>query len=95
MTIKLQQANKYGMANRDNVRARIRGISPKVLTIMNLVDMKLNDLGGFDSSSVTLTEDMAQEEQTMALIEKYLKEGDSLAAATHKSESVLIFLESF
>ena len=52
-------------------------------------------IGGFDSSSVTLTEDMDREEQIMTLIQKYLKEGDTLAAATRKAESVLALLESF
>jgi len=92
---KLRQANKYVMANRDNVRARVRGINPQALAIMDLIDGKLNDLEGIDSISVTLTEDMTREEQLMSLIEKYLKEGDTLAAAKHKAESVLTFMKSF
>jgi hypothetical protein len=62
---------------------------------MDLIDRKLSDLGGLDSSCVTLTEDMTREEQIMALIEKYLKDGNTLAAAERKAESALTFLESF
>ena len=62
---------------------------------MDLIDRKPSDLGGLDSSCVTLTKDMAREEQIMALIEKYLKEGNTIAADERKAESVLTFLESF
>ena len=83
------------MANRDNVRTPIRGINQQALAIMDLIDGKLNDLGGLDSIFVTLTEDMTRKDQIMSLIEKYLKEGDTLAAAKHQAESVLTFLESY
>lgn len=81
------------MANRDNVRTPIRGINPQALATMDLIDGELNDLGGLDSISVTLTEYMTREEQIMSLIEKYQNKGDTLAAAKHKAESVLTFLE--
>ena len=80
---KLRQANKFGMANRAKVKALIRGINPQALAVMDLIDRELNDWGIL--RFVTLTEDMAREEQIMALIEKYLKKGDTLAAATRKA----------
>ena len=69
----------------------MRGINPRALTVMDLLDGKLNDLGGLDSISVTLTEDMVREEQIMALIERYLKAGDSLAAAHIKPIAFRLF----
>lgn len=51
----------------------MRKITPRALAIMDLIDRKLSDLWGLDSSCVALTEDMTREEQIMALIEKYLR----------------------
>ena len=83
------------MAERDNERIRIRKIDPQAHTIMDLVDRKVRDLGGSNSISVTLTEDMPGEEQIMVLIEKYIKEGATLAEAERKARSALALLGSF
>ena len=83
------------MANRDNVRVRITRMNPQALAIMDLVDRKVKELGGTYTISVTLTGDMTRDEQVMALIEKYVKEGATIAEAESKAESTLAFLESF
>jgi dihydroxyacetone kinase DhaKLM complex PTS-EIIA-like component DhaM len=62
---------------------------------MDLVDIKVRECGGSTSISITLTEDMTREEQIMDLIEKYIKEGATIAAAERKAKDALAFLDSF
>jgi hypothetical protein len=82
------------MAERDKKRTRIRAINPQALIIMDIVDSKVRDLGGPDSLSVILTEDITREEQIMALFEKYIKEGATPAAAERKAKIALALLDS-
>jgi len=70
-------------------------MNPRALAVLDLVDRKVKDHGGPYAISVTLTEDITRKEQIMAIIEKYLKEGATLAEAERKAQGLLAFMESF
>jgi len=73
------------MAEREDIRARIRAINPAALELLDEID-KLIPPGAFN---VTTTEDMTPEEIEMAILEGYLKTGMPLTDATAKTEKLL------
>ncbi|MBU4491037.1 MAG: hypothetical protein KKD69_01060 [Euryarchaeota archaeon] len=65
------------MAERDDIRKRIKKINPKALELIDKIDVILNKSGGCTGVVVTTTEDMTPEEEEMGLFEGFLKEGYS------------------
>jgi hypothetical protein len=62
------------MAEREDIRDRVRRINPQALRIMDMLDEQCRKTG-CTGASVTATEDMTPEETEMALLEGFLKEG--------------------
>ncbi len=62
------------MAEREDIRDRIRRINPKALEIMDIFDEEYRKAGG-TGVTVDTTEDMTEEEKEMALFEGFIKEG--------------------
>lgn len=83
------------MAYREDIRDRVRKQHPQALAILDLIDQKVREAGGPQSATVTLTGDMTHEEQLMAVIEGYLKDGYPLEQAEKKAKETLSFLDSF
>ena len=79
------------MAQRENMRDRIRKINPQALVILDKFDRQCQ-LAGCHGVSVTTTEDMTPEEEEMALFEGFIKEGYSTEEATAKAKDWLALL---
>ena len=82
------------MAQKEDIRERVRKQDPRALEIFDMVDRKVREMGGSPSATVTLTDDMSREEQIMAIIEGCLKDGLSLPEAEQKAIDTLDILDS-
>lgn len=81
------------MANREDIRNRIRRINPKTLEVNDKIDKTLREFG-YTGVIVDTTEDMSTEEEEMALFEGFLKEGYSIEEATAKAKDYLLKMYS-
>jgi hypothetical protein len=82
------------MADRENIRDRIRRINPKALEVMDILDKECRKLG-CTGATVTVTEDMTSEEEEMALFEGFLKEGYPPDIAKEKTALFLDKIKRF
>ena len=82
------------MAERENIKERVRKQHPQALAILDLLDQKVREAGGPQSATVITTGDMTYEEQLMAVIEGYLKDGYPIDEAEKRAESDIAFLDS-
>lgn len=73
------------MANRENIRDRIRRINPRALELIDEIDRQAIK-AGYRGAFVDITEDMTAEETEMALFEGFLKEGYSVEEASRKAK---------
>lgn len=79
------------MAEKENIRDRIRRINPHALAIADRIDAAYRKAGG-RGVGVDLTEDMTPEEEEMALFEGFIKEGhDPETAGRRAKEWLAIF----
>lgn len=81
------------MANREDIRARVRKLNPRALAVMDELDRQLAKLGGGSGVTVTTTEDMTPEEEEMTLFEGFLKEGYPEEIAARKAKEWLIMIQ--
>ncbi|MHB8882139.1 MAG: hypothetical protein ACYC69_11605 [Thermodesulfovibrionales bacterium] len=80
------------MAEREDIRARVRKVNPKALEMMDEFDRQLTKLGCGRGVTVTTTEDMTSEEEEMAIFEGYLKEGYAEDIAAIKAKEFLALM---
>lgn len=83
------------MAQRDDIRARLRKVDPRMRAITDEVDRQIARLGGKGGVVVTTTDDMTTEEEEMALFEGYLREGYTEDIAAQKAKHTLAFMNQF
>lgn len=81
------------MANKENIREKIRQVNPQALEVNDLMKENLRE-AGYTGAVVEVTEDMSREEKEMALFEGFLKEGLSQDEAAAKARQWLSFSES-
>lgn len=72
------------MAEKENIRYRIRRLNPHALIIMDELDKQLLK-SGYRGAIVNTTEDMTREEHELALLEGFLKEGYTEKEAAEKA----------
>lgn len=73
------------MAERENIRDRIRRLNPRALAVNDELDRQLLK-DGYRGAIVSTTEDMTREEHEMALLEGFLKEGYPEPEAAKKAK---------
>jgi hypothetical protein len=81
------------MAERENIRDRIRRNNPQALAVIDAVEETYKKAGG-RGVGVDLTEDMTPEEEEMALFEGFLKEGYDVEMANRKAKEWLAIFQS-
>lgn len=81
------------MAEREDIKKRIRKTDPWALRMVEELDRLMAKLGG-SGVAVIATEDMTQEEKEMALFEGFLKEGYPVEVADRKAKEWLSLAES-
>lgn len=72
------------MAERENIRDRIRRINPRALEINDKLDEILRRIG-YTGAIVDTTEDMTDDEKELVLFEGFLKEGYPREIAEQKA----------
>jgi hypothetical protein len=82
------------MAERENIRDRVRRINPEALKVIDMLDKRCKELG-CTGASITVTEDMTSEEEEMALFEGFLKEGYPPDIAKEKTTLFLDKIKRF
>ena len=73
------------MAQKEDIRSRIRAINPQALDLIDEIDRLLPG----DGINITVTEDMLSEEVEMAVLEAFLKIGNSPAEAEINTKDYL------
>ena len=73
------------MAQKEDIRSRIRAINPQALDLIDEIDRLLPG----DGINITVTEDMVPEEVEMAVLEAFLKIGNSPAEAEINTKDYL------
>ncbi len=74
------------MAYFDDVEKRARELTPEVAEIMEIFDKACAEVGVKGGASVTIVEDMTDEEEEMAIFAAYLKEGCAPNIAAEKAK---------
>ncbi|MEC4685397.1 MAG: hypothetical protein VST71_06670 [Nitrospirota bacterium] len=72
------------MAERENIRERIRKVNPGAVHLIRRMDRQLLN-AGYRGAIVDTTEDMTEDEEWMALFEGFLREGYAEAEAQAKA----------
>ncbi len=80
------------MAQREDIKEKIRKLNPRALALIDEFDKAylkaVREIGAWagPSATVTVTEDMAPEEQDMVIFEGFLKEGWAPCEARKQTE---------
>lgn len=81
------------MAEKENIKDRIRRTNPGGLIVADTLDQVLKEMGQ-NPVIVQTTEDMTIEEEEMALFEGFLKEGYPIEEASKKAKDLFHLMHS-
>lgn len=79
----------------EDIMEKLKRTNPKAYHIMKVCDECLAKFGDGKGVVVTITEDMTEEEQEMALFEGCLKEGHPVDVAERKAREWLAMTKEF
>lgn len=88
MTFPLEKPINRYMAERENIRDRIKKINPQALIVCDQIDSLMKG-----SVGVTITEDMTDEEAEMELYTGFIKEGYPSDIAEQKAGAWLMTMK--
>ncbi|RMG03550.1 MAG: hypothetical protein D6726_05405 [Nitrospirae bacterium] len=74
------------MANKENIKQRMMAINPKAWEFLQEFDRVYEEITGEKPYGVIVTEDMTPEEEKMAILEYYLRQGMPLEKAEKETE---------
>ncbi len=74
------------MAYKENIKQRMMEINPKAWEFIQEFDRVYEEITGEKPSGVIVTEDMTPEEEKMAILEYYLRQGMPLEKAEKEAE---------